>query len=138
MNQYRIVVAARKGGVGKSTIACGIASIFSHQSLRTLVIDLDPQSNAAYILGADPIAPGTAELLLGQNPSPLSVSQTLAVLPGGPELGSSKIQSLHPEDLAEIVQTLKYDQGNRTHILTKKKVKAQNNLTRKVNTRRQR
>ena len=50
MNQYRIVVAARKGGVGKSTIACGIASIFSHQSLRTLVIDLDPQSNAAYIL----------------------------------------------------------------------------------------
>jgi chromosome partitioning protein len=109
MNQYRIVVAARKGGVGKSTIACGIASIFSHQGLRTLVIDLDPQSNAAYILGADPIAPGTAELLLGQNPSPLSVSQTLAVLPGGPELGSSKIQSLHPEDLAEIVQTLKYD-----------------------------
>ena len=30
------------------------------------------------------------------------------------------------------------EQGNRTHILTKKKVKAQNNLTRKVNTRRQR
>ena len=29
-------------------------------------------------------------------------------------------------------------QGNRTHILTKKKVNAQNNLTRKVNTRRQR
>ena len=31
-----------------------------------------------------------------------------------------------------------YYQGNRTHILTKKKVNAQNNLTRKVNTRRQR
>lgn len=109
MTQYRIVVAARKGGVGKTTVACGIASILAHQGLSTLVIDLDPQSNAAYVLGSNPIAPGTAELLMGQHPSPLAVTTTLFVLPGGPELGSAKIQSLHPEDLAEIVPTLNYD-----------------------------
>jgi chromosome partitioning protein len=74
-----------------------------------LVIDLDPQSNAAYVLGVDPIAPGTAELLTGGVPSPLEATTELHVLPGGPELGSQRIQSLHPEELAEAVISLDYD-----------------------------
>jgi chromosome partitioning protein len=74
-----------------------------------LVIDLDPQSNAAYVLGVDPIAPGTAELLTGGAASPLEATPLLHVLPGGPELGSQRIQSLHPEELAEAVISLNYD-----------------------------
>jgi chromosome partitioning protein len=74
-----------------------------------LVIDLDPQSNAAYVLGVDPIAPGTAELLTGGAPLPLEATPFLHVLPGGPELGSQRIQSLHPEELAEAVISLNYD-----------------------------
>ena len=109
MIRYRIAVAARKGGVGKTTVACGLASVLAHQGLQTLVIDLDPQSNAAYVLGVDPIAPGTAELLTGRLPQPLQATLTLHVLPGGPELGSQKIQSLHPEDLAEAVKSLDYE-----------------------------
>lgn len=104
-----MAVAARKGGVGKTTVACGLGSVLSHRGLRTLVIDLDPQSNAAYVLGVDPIAPGTAELLTGRLPQPLQATLTLHVLPGGPELGSQKIQSLHPEDLAEAVKSLDYE-----------------------------
>lgn len=104
-----MAVAARKGGVGKTTVACGLASVLSHQGLRTLVIDLDPQSNAAYVLGVDPISPGTAELLTGRLPQPLQATLTLHVLPGGPELGSQRIQSLHPEDLAEAVKSLDYE-----------------------------
>lgn len=109
MIRYRIAVAARKGGVGKTTVACGLASVLAHRGLRTLVIDLDPQSNAAYVLGVDPIAPGTAELLTGRLPQPLQATLTLHVLPDGPELGSQKIQSLHPEDLAEAVKSLDYE-----------------------------
>lgn len=109
MIRHRIAVAARKGGVGKTTVACGLASVLAHRGLRTLVIDLDPQSNAAYVLGVDPIAPGTAELLTGRLPKPLQATSTLHVLPGGPELGSQKIQSLHPEDLAEAVKSLDYE-----------------------------
>jgi chromosome partitioning protein len=77
--------------------------------MRVLVIDLDPQSNAAYVLGVNPIAPGTAELLSGNSPIPLVATPTLHVFPGGPDLGSQHIQSLHPEDLAEAVKDLDYD-----------------------------
>lgn len=109
MSRYHIAVAARKGGVGKTTVACGLASVLAHQGMRTLVVDLDPQSNAAYVLGVDPIAPGTAELLIGHLVQPLQATLTLHILPGGPELGSQKIQSLHPEDLAEAVKKLDYE-----------------------------
>jgi chromosome partitioning protein len=74
MSKYRIAVAARKGGVGKTTIACGIASVLAKQGQQVLVIDLNPQSNAAYALGFNPAAPGTAELLIGENPSPLEAA----------------------------------------------------------------
>jgi chromosome partitioning protein len=109
MIKTRIAVAARKGGVGKTSIASGIASILITQPKKVLVIDLDPQSNAAYALGVDPTAPGTAELLLGQNPTPLSAIPGLDVLPGGPNLTSQQIQSLHPEDLADAIAALNYD-----------------------------
>jgi cellulose biosynthesis protein BcsQ len=94
MSSYRIAVAARKGGVGKTTIACGIASVLASKKLRVLVIDLDPQSNAAFILGGDPTQPGTATLLSGQSPRPLAIDDYLAVLPGGPELMNHAIQQL--------------------------------------------
>ena len=108
-NQYRIAVAARKGGVGKTTIACGLASVFAAQQKSVLVIDIDPQSNAAYALGVDPSAPGTAELLMGENPTPLIANEYLHVYPGGPNLNNQALQSLHPEDLADIIDRLPYE-----------------------------
>ena len=109
MIQPRIAVAARKGGVGKTTVACGLASVLAHQGQRVLVVDLDPQSNAGYLLGADPTAPGTAELLLGNSPTPLEAALGLYVLPGGPDLTGHNIQALDPEDLADAVAPLDYD-----------------------------
>lgn len=109
MAQYRIAVAARKGGVGKTTIACGVASVLAKQGKQVLVVDLDPQSNAAYALGVDPTAPGTAELLTGNQSNPLEAASGLCVLPGGPNLTNQAIQSLHPEDLADLVKVMPYD-----------------------------
>jgi chromosome partitioning protein len=57
MKQLRVAVAAGKGGVGKTTIACGIASVLAANGRGVLLIDLDPQSNAAWGLGADPTEP---------------------------------------------------------------------------------
>lgn len=109
MTQHRVAVAARKGGVGKTTIACGLASVLAKQGKQVLVVDLDPQSNSAYALGVDPTAPGTAELLIGNDPSPLQAAPGLYVLPGGPNLTNQTIQSLHPEDLADLVKVMPYD-----------------------------
>jgi len=109
MIQHRIAVAARKGGVGKTTVACGLASVLAHLGHRVLVVDLDPQSNAGYLLGTDPTSPGTAELLSGASPTPLEAAPRLYVLPGGPDLAGYNIQALDPEDLADAVSPLGYD-----------------------------
>ena len=108
-NQYRIAVAARKRGVGKTTIACGLASVFAAQQKSVLVIDIDPQSNAAYALGVDPTAPGTAELLMSKHSTPLIANEYLHVYPGGPNLNNQALQSLYPEDLADIIDRLPYE-----------------------------
>ncbi len=45
-------VANQKGGVGKSTVSVNVAVVLGQRGLRTLVCDLDPQGNAADMLGA--------------------------------------------------------------------------------------
>ena len=49
---HTLSVSSLKGGVGKTTIALGLASAAIAKGMRTLVIDLDPQSDATTGLGA--------------------------------------------------------------------------------------
>lgn len=109
MIQYKIAVCGRKGGVGKTTTAACLASLFSSEGYKVLVVDLDPQTNAGFALGVDPIAPGTAELLMGQRPPPLQAASNLYVLPGGPNLQDYMIASADPEELSDAIQSLQYD-----------------------------
>lgn len=105
----KIAIAARKGGVGKTALSTGIASIFAARRMRTLVVDLDPQSNAAYALGLSPTAPGTAELLLKEPVDFQAVTDTLYVLAGGSRLLEQNILSIAATDLRDRTQHLVYD-----------------------------
>ena len=108
-NKKRIALAARKGGVGKTTICCGIASLLAASGRRTLVVDLDPQSNAAFALGVDPGARGTVEALLGHPVLPQRADDNLWVYAGGPALQGHDIAALDSEELRDLSDRLDYD-----------------------------
>ena len=113
MSLFKIAVCGRKGGVGKTTTAASLASYFAFHGLKVLVIDLDPQSNTGFVLrGIDPIAPGTAELILEQNPKPLEASENLFVLPGGASLQGRDIEMADPEELSYAIKSLGRLQGD--------------------------
>ena len=104
-----VSIASRKGGVGKSSVVAGIASYLSTQGHQVLAVDLDPQSNLAYMLGSDPTEAGTAELLEGKEPDPLYINENLHVLPGGPGLLSSTISRMDQNMMLHRLKDWAYD-----------------------------
>ncbi|MBR3920964.1 MAG: ParA family protein, partial [Oscillospiraceae bacterium] len=47
-----ITLTNQKGGVGKTTTVCALCGVFSSRNKKVLAIDLDPQGNLSFSLGA--------------------------------------------------------------------------------------
>jgi chromosome partitioning protein len=50
----RLIVAQRKGGVGKTTIAAHLAGYWASQGAKVLMIDTDPQGDLSRVVGLRP------------------------------------------------------------------------------------
>ncbi|MFJ1765555.1 ParA family protein [Amycolatopsis sp. NPDC088138] len=74
---HTVAVLSLKGGVGKTTVALGVASAALRRGTRTLVVDLDPQGNATTSL--DP--PYTDATLADVLEDPTRETLTRAIAP---------------------------------------------------------
>jgi chromosome partitioning protein len=86
-----IAVVNQKGGVGKTTVALGVASAAVHRGSRVAVVDLDPQANATTGLAVWDAHATVDKALEADRPG--SVAEILTTSGWPPEVG-------HPPDVA--------------------------------------
>ncbi|MFD7654865.1 ParA family protein [Actinosynnema sp. NPDC059797] len=97
---HTVAVLSLKGGVGKTTVALGLASAALRRGVRTLVIDLDPQCNATSTLEPDETRASVYDVLK----EPTAEVLRTAISPSGwgdgvdVMVGSEEAESLnHPD-----------------------------------------
>ncbi len=91
-----IAVVNQKGGVGKTTVALGLASAAAHAGRRVLVIDLDPQANATSGLGVWDPAVTVDRALEAERPGVLAE----VVQPAGWPAGEGSVPDVAPSSPA--------------------------------------
>jgi chromosome partitioning protein len=90
-------IANQKGGVGKTTTAVNLAACIAEAGYASLLIDMDPQSNATLGLGIDKhITPTVYDALLDELPLADAVVPSqipnLSVIPAGPDLAGANVE----------------------------------------------
>ena len=93
-----IAVTNQKGGVGKTTTAINLAASLASRQAPTLLVDVDPQSNASSGLGfgRDPDRPNTYKVVMGELPAADALQATeldrLSAIPSHKNLIGANIE----------------------------------------------
>jgi chromosome partitioning protein len=98
-----IAVTNQKGGVGKTTTTVNLAASLAAAKRRVLVVDMDPQGNAAMGCGVDKdqVPCSAYDLLMGQAAAADAVVSVvaigLAVIPANGDLTAAEVQLLQAD-----------------------------------------
>ena len=102
-----LTITNQKGGVGKTTTSINLATCLASIGKRTLLIDLDPQSNGTSGLGFEysEDGAGTYAVLIGEKKLleeilPYEKVENLFLLPSSPDLAGAEIELVADEDRA--------------------------------------
>lgn len=93
-----IIIANEKGGTGKTTLAVNLSAAFAIRGMRTLLIDMDPQGNASYILSRIPDDNPAMYSVLVENNTPLdaiiqaTTTENLDIAPSNLHLAGAEVQ----------------------------------------------
>ena len=93
-----IAVTNQKGGVGKTTTAINLAASLAVAEKKTLIVDIDPKSNATSCIGIDPILVVSSiyQVLVNDEPSSGVVVDTqlehLKLIPSNVDLTGAELE----------------------------------------------
>lgn len=106
-----ITAAVIKGGTGKTTTCAALAQAAAKAGKKVLAIDLDPQANLTFALGADQNAPGSYQLL-HDTPAQELMQQTpqrITVIPASPDLAAERSTPGSAKRLQRALQPVQQD-----------------------------
>lgn len=98
-----IAIANQKGGVGKTTTAVNLSTIFAKRGKKTLMIDADPQGNATSGLGIDKeVELSTYDILINDTKIEEALQETqiknLKVCPSTINLAGAEVELVSVEE----------------------------------------
>lgn len=104
-----ITTAVIKGGTGKTTTAAALAQAAAAAGKKVLAIDLDPQANLSFFIGADQNSGGSYELLHDADPAQLIqlTEQGIDAIAASPDLATERTTPASAKRLQTAIEPLK-------------------------------
>ena len=104
-----ITAAVIKGGTGKTTTCAALAQAAANAGKRVLAVDLDPQANFTFAIGADQNRPGCYQLLNGTPAAQLvqDTEQGIHAIAASPDLATVKTTPASAKRLQRALEPLR-------------------------------
>lgn len=104
-----ITAAVIKGGTGKTTTCAALAQAAANAGKRVLAVDLDPQANFTFAIGADQNRPGCYQLLNGTPAAQLvqETEQGIHAIAASPDLATVKTTPASAKRLQRALEPLR-------------------------------